>query len=68
MEKEAEKAEELQTKLDGLEQQNLTELEKEKKAREAAERERQIYRSSLQLPQSKRFSQKQTFPARSFPG
>lgn len=36
--KEAEKAEELQTKLDGLEQQNLTDLEKEKKAREAAEK------------------------------
>ena len=36
--KEAENAEELQAKLDGLEQQNLTELEKEKKAREAAEK------------------------------
>lgn len=36
--KEAEKAEELQAKLDGIEQQNLTELEKEKKARETAEK------------------------------
>lgn len=36
--KEAEKAEELQTKLDGIEQQNLSELEKEKKARETAEK------------------------------
>lgn len=36
--KEAEKAGELQTKLDEIEQQNLTELEKEKKAREAAEK------------------------------
>lgn len=36
--KEAEKAEGLQTKLDEIEQQNLTELEKEKKAREAAEK------------------------------
>ncbi|HBG12517.1 MAG TPA: hypothetical protein DDX68_13625 [Clostridium sp.] len=36
--KEAEKAEELQSKLDGIEQQNLSELEKEKKARETAEK------------------------------
>lgn len=36
--KEADKAGELQTKLDEIEQQNLSELDKEKKAREAAEK------------------------------
>lgn len=36
--KEAEKAEELQKQLDGIEQQNLSELEREKKARETAEK------------------------------
>lgn len=51
--KEAEKAEGLQTKLDEIEQQNLTELEKEKKAREAAEKttaelQKQLTQSAVQ--------------------
>lgn len=50
---EAKKAGDLQTKLDEIEQQNLTELEKEKKAREAAEKttaelQKQLTQSAVQ--------------------
>lgn len=45
--KEAEKAEELQTRLDGIEQQNLSDLEKEQKAREAAEKKAEELQKQL---------------------